>query len=98
MMDDFIDRASHMLKTADEGSTLVTATCDGNGMVVQVQHGTDPAALVHIARSLLEQAGEHIHEQVWNQTGEDAAGLPPLYEAIFSALACLPDPNEDEEC
>lgn len=97
MTDDFIERATHMLKTADDGSSLVSATCDGKGMMVQVKHGNDPAGLVHIARSLLEQAGEHIHESVINQDGEDAAGLPSLYEAIFSALACLPDANEDDE-
>jgi len=94
MPDDFVERTSHMLTTADEGSTLLSATCDGASMMVQVKHGKDPSALVHIARSLLEQAGERIQERVCD---EDAPGLPPLFEAIYSAIALLPDPNEDDD-
>jgi len=92
---EYLDRAINSLKRAVAGSSQVVGSCDTTGMILHVKRGTDPAELVHIARSLLEQAVDWMDEDHDGQDGEDAGGVHPLYGAVTECVELLTEPDDD---
>lgn len=88
---DFLARATHTLNRA-LSSTLVAATSGtGKGIVVHVLRGADPAELVHIARSLLEQAEEWMEGTNGILDAQNGGTRHPMYNAVSDCVGLLDD-------
>jgi len=95
--EDFLDRALYSLKRAPAGSSLVVGQADGQGLMLHVKRGTDPAELVHLARSLLENAAEWMDDDHNHYEGDDAPGIHPLYGVVNDCVDLLTEPDDDGE-
>lgn len=88
--EDFLDRAIYSLKRAPAGSSLVVGQADGQGLMLHVKRGTDPAELVHLARSLLENAAEWMEDDHRNVV-DGALGIHPMHRAVDDCIGMLED-------
>lgn len=94
---DFLARANHTLDRAKLKMTLVAATAGaGQGITVHVLHGADPAHLVFIARSLLEQAAEWM-EANDGILDEDNGGTRHPLNAIVSECVDILTTEVDDD-
>lgn len=94
---DFLARANHTLDRAKLKMTLVAATAGaGQGITVHVLRGADPAQLVFIARSLLEQAAEWIEDDVFGYDGADAPPMHPLNAIVAECVDILTTEVDDD--
>lgn len=88
---DYTESALHMLKTAGPDETLVVSVIrSGQSMVTSVR-STRAADLVHLARSLLDQAADTLDETAESRDEVD------LLHRVRAAMAELPDPDADDE-
>jgi hypothetical protein len=94
--EDFLDRATYSLKRAKPGSSLVVGQADDQGLMLHVKRGTDPAELVHLARSLLEQAAEWMEDDHTNVV-DGAIGIHPLFGAVTVCLEQLTWEETDDD-
>ena len=83
-------RAAATLATARQGDTVIVAVVDAQGSMVLHTIEHDPARLVQVARSLLEQAEDALHERnpEWRE-GENDQGDAPDEQMLSSVLAAL---------
>lgn len=89
---DFLARANHTLDRAKLKMTLVAATAGaGQGITVHVLRGADPAELVHIARSLLEQAEEWMEGTNGILDAQNGGTRHPMYNAVSDCVGLLDD-------
>jgi hypothetical protein len=80
--------------------TLVLADMSNDDALISVR-GRDPLHLVHLARDLLSQAEDALHERnpEWQQGLNDMGDAPDerLLSTVLEALELLPDPHAGDE-
>lgn len=96
--DDFLDRAIYSIKRAKPTSSLVVGQADDQGLMLHVKRGTDPAELVHLARSLLQNVAEWMEDD-HTHVVDGALGIHPLFVAVTECLDVLTweETDDDEE-
>ena len=93
-MNDFVYNAIQIVESAVEhpGHTIVVASVADAGKTMQViSRSRHTEHLVHLARTLLEQAEGHLYEEAQPESRED-----DLLGSIRTALEALPDPLADD--
>jgi len=95
--EDFLDRAIYSLKRAPAGSSLVVGQADAKGLMLHVKRGTDPAELIHLARSLLENAAEWMEGDVSDYDGDKVGPMHTLNAIVTECLDLLTWEETDDE-
>lgn len=95
--DDFLDRAIYSIKRAKPTSSLVVGQADDQGLMLHVKRGVDPAELVHIARSLLEQACEWMEGDVSDYDGDKVGPRHSLNAIVTECLDVLTWEETDDD-
>ena len=93
-MNDFVYRAIEIVESAIErpDHTIVVASVADSGKTMHLTSRSNHTEhLIHLARTLLEQAEAHLYEEAELESREDE-----LLDIVRRVLEILPDPMADD--